>query len=91
MRITTVLLQKSIDLLNEITDSPVEPYKVVDGQTAAQTGNYHLDSAYGGYSLRRMCEGGGSRDVFRCGYVTKRSLYDQIYAYRLGLEEGKNQ
>lgn len=49
-------------------------------------GAYCLDGAYGGVSLHRYVnEAGGVSDVFRCGYVTKRDLYNRISAYLDGM------
>jgi hypothetical protein len=33
-----------------------------------------------------MTEGGGVRDVFSCGHVTKRDLYNRMSAYLVACE-----
>jgi len=49
-------------------------------------GAYCLDYAYGGVSLERyMNEQGGVDDIFRCGHITKRDLYNRICAYLAGM------
>ena len=87
MRVTEKDLQGVIKRLNIIADSPLESYtRGEDGQLRANPGNYHLDRAYGGYKLHRMCnEGGGTSDVLFCGYTTKRELYKLIQAYISGI------
>jgi hypothetical protein len=53
----------------------------------AQIGNFHLSGANGGVSLHQtMTEGGGVRDVFSCGHVTKRDLYQMMRAYLAACE-----
>ena len=57
-------LEKMVNSINSLTESPKEPYsKDENGEFQPNTGNYHLDFAYGGVRLCRMCEGGGSTDI----------------------------
>lgn len=88
-RITKSNLNGVIELLNRVTNSPAEPYVKVGDKYTAQVGNYHLSSAYGGYSLHHMAnESGGVRDVFSRGHMPARELYELIHAYRRGFELG---
>ncbi len=86
-RITNAMLENAVEFLNELTDSPKETYvKKPNGKYEAQIGNYHLSGAYGGVSLHRICtKGGGVEDVFSCGHIPKRLLFEKIRAFRLGL------
>lgn len=86
-RITEKHLQAVVDRINTATKSPMQPYvKNADGRYVAQIGNYHLSHAYGGVSLHRMHnEGGSIEDVFGCGHVAKRELYNRLYAFMAGL------
>lgn len=89
--ITKANLQATVDRINRITGSPMEPYTKtgeVPNQTyTANIGNYHLSGAYGGFSLHRMdTDGGGITDVLRVGHVSKRDLYDRMHAFIRGLE-----
>ena len=69
------------------TNNLEEPYTKTDGKYKANIGNYHLDGAYGGYKLAQMVnEGGGIRDILRCGYTTKKDLYQLMNAYLNGVE-----
>ena len=82
--------QKQLELLcariNAAQQSPAQPYERIDGSLVGQIGNYHLSGAYGGVSLHKtMTTGGGVRDVFGCGHVTKRELYNRMSAYLAGV------
>ena len=66
-------------VVTEISDLPPES----EGKMTANIGNYHIDSAYGGYSLHRMAsEGGGVTDVLKIGHVSKKELNNLIFAYK---------
>jgi hypothetical protein len=85
-RITMKRLQSIVALINSTLDMPPKPYadKRDDrGGLVANAGNYHLDCAYGGYKLVRMCPGGGERDISPRG--TKRETYDYCRAFLDGI------
>jgi hypothetical protein len=85
-RITRAFLDAKVATINSMTKSPAEPYRTVDGKAVANVGNYHISSAYGGYSLHRMCnESGGVSDVFSCGHIPARQLAALMSAYIAGL------
>ncbi len=90
-RITNAKLEGLVKLINKATASPPEPYvKDEGGKLRPQGGNYHLDFAYGGVSLSRMCAtGSGVDSVLDCGYTTKRDLYNRMRAYLDGIGAGK--
>lgn len=70
-----------MNILNTLTGSPIEPYtKSPEGKFKANLGNYHIDSAYGGNKLVRMCSIGGGITSISSGYVSRRELYDIIHA-----------
>jgi hypothetical protein len=89
--IKMVQLEAMVKAINKRTNSPEAPYSKDDnGKLTANIGNYHLDGAYGGWSLNRMVSpGGGVSDVFRCGHVSKRDLYNRLKAFIDGLDAGK--
>jgi hypothetical protein len=89
-RISRSNLEAVVKRLNIMTGNSIDPYtKDKNGNFIANIGNYHLSGAYGGVSLHRMStDGGGVSDVFRCGHVTKRDLYDRLHAYLNGIERG---
>jgi hypothetical protein len=70
---------------NRINNEDLE--NMVDrGVRGANIGNYHINGAYGGVSLHRVCtDGGGIHDVFRCGHVKKKDLYYRMQAFLSGL------
>lgn len=78
-RITETMLQRKIDILNSITESPMETY----GEDGGNAGNYHLDYANGGVSVRRMMEksrhGQGSETIIERG--TNREVFAALDAY----------
>lgn len=86
-RITRKFLEAQITTLNRITGNPEEPYsRNDDGKAVANKGNYHLDGAYGGFALYRMCnESGGCSDIFSSSHMTARKLSDLISAYMAGI------
>lgn len=86
-RITEKHLQAAVDIINRVTGNALSPYTKIGGKFTANIGNYHLDGAYGGYSLEQMVsESGAVSDVFRCGHVSKRDLYNRMQAFLTGLE-----
>ena len=90
-KITRKNLEAVVLRINEMTGNPVAAYtKSADGKYVANVGNYHLDGAYGGYALHRMqSTGGGIQDVFRIGHVSKRELYNSMFAFIEGIEAAK--
>jgi hypothetical protein len=90
-RVTEKDLQNIVDRINRMTISPMAPYvKDTEGKFKAQIGNYHLDHAYGGVSLRRMCNtSGGESDVLMIGHAPKRELQSAMWAYIRGLEDAQ--
>ena len=85
-RITVEKLESRIRHINEVTGQPTESYECdEDGKLVSKAGNYHLDGAYGGWQIAQMCEGGGTRNVLHSGYVSKRSLYDLLWAFLMGI------
>lgn len=92
-RVTTTALQAAVDRLNRLTDSPMAAYTRNTPPAVGFTpnpGNFHLDNAYGKYTLSRMClTGGGEVDVLACGFVSKGKLFDLIHAFIRGVTVGK--
>jgi len=85
-RITDSMLNSRVKRLNELTNSPLEPYSRIEGRTVANIGNFHLSHAYGGVCLHRMYNDGGSITTPIISYhTTKRHLYDLINAYADGI------
>lgn len=85
--ITKADLDAVVKRINLITKSPETSYtKTSDGKFIANSGNYHLDGAYGGWALHRMCnKGGGVNDVFQVGHVSKREIYGLMQAFIRGI------
>ena len=88
-RITQKQLEYLVERINEATNSPTTTYtKTEKTPYKANIGHYHLDYAYGGVKLVRMVnEGGGITDISRCGYGTKRELYEWMRAFLGGMSE----
>ena len=86
-RTTRKQLEFLCERINNAKKTPLAPYERIDGSLVGQIGNFHLNGAYGGVSLHQtMNEGGGVRDVFSCGHVTKRDLYNRMSAYLVACE-----
>ena len=86
-RITEGMIQKRIDYLNKVTDSPETSYTKTELGMSANIGNFHLSGAYGGVCLHRMSnEAGGVSSVFNCGHIPKRELFERINAYIDGVQ-----
>jgi hypothetical protein len=84
-RVTEKELDGIVSRINRLTNNPETSYtKTIEGKLAQNAGNYHLSWAYGGVTLHQMLES-GSRDVLRCGYVSKRELRSLLYAFIDGL------
>ena len=82
-RITKKMLENRVMHLNELTNNPTRIWE--NGQ--ANVGNYHLDNAYGGYTLyRNMNIDGGVTNIFESGYVSMRVLFDLIGAFMEGYQ-----
>lgn len=80
-RTTQKQLEFLCERINSAKKTPPAPYddKLI--------GNFHLSGAYGGVCLHQtMNESGGVRDVFGCGHVTKRDLYNRMSAYLVACE-----
>jgi hypothetical protein len=85
MKVTSPMLDIVVKRLNQATGMPLAPYVGHE----PQAGNFHLERAYGGVSLHRMCATGtGSSNVFG-GYSNNRELYLQIHAMIRGIEFAK--
>lgn len=85
------MLRARVDMLNKLAGAPLTPWiRTADGRNVAQVGNFHLSGAYGGVSLHCMHnEAGGLRDVFGCGHITRRELFDRLCAYMQGFEDAR--
>lgn len=85
-RITIKDLRIAANRLNVETNGPLEQSTRIDGRYSANVGNYHISQAYGGYSLHLMSNtSGGVHDVFHCGHVPARDLYNRIQGMFAGL------
>ena len=85
-RITRTHLAELCKQINAETGSPAEGYTTdADGKNRAAVGHYHIEIAYGGYGLVRICnEGGGITDVIG-GHIPARDLYNCMLGYLQGL------
>jgi hypothetical protein len=81
------MLEKRVDLLNSFAGQPPTTWtRDADGMSS-NIGNYHVSYAYGGVSLHQiMNKDGGVHDVFRCGHVPKRELFDRICSLMDGIQ-----
>ena len=82
-RITIKHLRALCDRLNEVTDSPMTPWRTnVEGRQVASIGNFHISQAYGGYCVHRMHnEGGGVTTPVSYGHIPARELFDRMHSF----------
>ena len=92
-RITTKHLDGMVERINKITNSPLTPYtKHKNNGFIPNALNYHLDWAYGGVCLIRMCKtGSGVTSISQIGFAPKRALYQWMSAYLDGLQQVKSE
>ena len=85
-RITWKNLEGLAQRINEAKGTPVKSWTIgTNGKNQSAIGNYHIDGAYGGVSLHCMVNAsGGVTDVFGCGHITKRDLWNRMRAYLEG-------
>lgn len=99
MRVTLPMLKTRIAYLNKKMNRP-ENYFTANphtdnlmGKPSINVGHFHIDCAYGGYSLHETAnDAGGEVDVFNRGHIPARDLMNLIYAFEAGLryaEESK--
>lgn len=84
-KITRPFVERQLENLNRKCGTPLQPYlNLNDGNgIQPQAGNYHLDNAYGGYALVRMCQqGGGTSQVGNTGFVSLKviSMYIRMFS-----------
>jgi len=79
MRVTQRDLDAKLNRINTLAG--------FDNQKYSTIGAYCLDYAYGGVALHRYVnKSGGINDVFRCGHVPKKELYNMMAAYEYGMD-----
>ena len=82
MRISERDLQVKVERLNIEAKAPM---------THSTIGHYQLSCGYGGYSLHRVAnERGAIVDVFNCGHIKGRELFQMLDAFILGIHIGRN-
>lgn len=76
-------LQSKVDLINKL-------HGVVEEPSRYTKGTFVLDHAYHGVCLSLvLSDAGAERDVFDCGYTTKRDLHNLMSAYIRGFNAAK--
>lgn len=93
-RITKGKLRAMAAVLNADTESPVDDWiPLPGGKMVARVGNFHVTFADsgGGACLRQMTTvSGESRDVFGCGFISKRELFYRMHAFADGVKAGRS-
>lgn len=79
-RINKVVLNAKVELLNEVTNSPITAYSEnAEGVKTANVGHFYICSSYGGHALYRIDnELGGCSDFTQVGFTSASDLYDLI-------------
>ena len=85
-RITKSDLEATVERINKALGTPLEPYTKVNGKYQPNANCRHLEWAYGGVKMVRMCNTGtGTDDTLPTGFGTKRELFDAMHSYLIGL------
>ena len=85
-RISIKDLENQVKQINQLSGMAIETFSKVDGKIIPNAGNYHLDQAYGGVKLVRLCEQGtGTRNITE-GFISKKELYSKLEAIITGLK-----
>jgi hypothetical protein len=90
-RISIKALETLVSIINKETNNPETAYtKNEDGTYSANIGCYTIGQAYGGVSLEQICTtGGGVKCPLGSYHRPKRELYNELQAFRSGLEVAK--
>ena len=82
-RITRKNVEGLAERINEVRGTPkITWIKDTNGKNKSNIGNYYISSAYGGVSLYQIVNNfGGVTDVFGCGHITKRDLWNRMRAF----------
>ena len=85
-KITLKNVEGLADKINEVMGMPKTSWsKNAAGKFESAVGNYHISGAYGGVSLHCMVnECGAVDDVFGCGHISKRDLWNRMRAFLEG-------
>ena len=84
-RITIKTLDAVVARLNAVLNMPAT-YSEKGTTLGANVGHHTISRAYGGFALHRVsAESGSVSDVFRCGHVTARDLYNRLHAMLEGI------
>ena len=79
MRITQGILEQTVKIINKRNG--------IENPNYGTVGAYEISYAYGGVSLHKvMSKHGAVKDIFRCGHVPKKDLYNRITAYMEGMD-----
>mgnify|MGYP003656834191 CR=1 FL=1 len=80
-------LEATVDYLNRLTDSPLEPYTRDGDRFRPNPDHYQIGQAYGGVELQRIFnEGGAVSTPLNTGHIPKRQLAEILGAYIRGIE-----
>ena len=84
-RITIKHLEAIARRLNKMTNSPTT---YMDANRNILVGHFHIDRAYGGFSLCRTdnSSGGVTQPMGYAGHVPARELYERMHAFMAGIE-----
>ena len=92
-RITRKMLEFRVERINKVLKMPLVYCNTEGGGAApysANVGHYHIDSAYGGFSLHQTeSQNGSVSDVFGRGHIPARELNNLMAAFLEGVRAAK--
>ena len=83
------MLEVKLALINKALGTPAEPYRKENGTVVVNEGCIFLDNAYGGFSICKMCNGGGQDTIITSGYFSKPIILHQLTALYKGILAGR--
>lgn len=91
MRINNAHLDRLVDVLNHLSNSPLEYSSTKKGEKfKANIGHYYIAKAYGGNKLVRVASEGGGIEEITYGFVPKKELYKLMSTYINGMRHYTN-
>ena len=89
-RITIKMLELRAEKINKVLGMPLTYSSEINGIRQTNIGHFHIDEAYGGFSLQQTDNDmGGVSDVFNAGHMPARDLFNRMCAFLDGVRAAR--